>query len=128
MPSGLRPATGGEGRRENMQTESKTRRLLAEMALSAVRKNPSGTGTASSTGTNLGELAEDREAVLANAFGSGSVAEFLHERRDFDQLLAVVANERALDRSWRSLPNCASFDDNCAEVRKNPQEPAQTRR
>jgi hypothetical protein len=25
------------------------------------------------------------------------VADFLHERRDFDQLLAVVANERALD-------------------------------
>ena len=25
------------------------------------------------------------------------MAEFLHERRDFDQLLAVVANERALD-------------------------------
>jgi hypothetical protein len=39
-PSGLRPATGGVGRRENVQTESKTRRLLAEMALSAVRKNP----------------------------------------------------------------------------------------
>jgi hypothetical protein len=39
-PSGLRPATSGEGRRENTQTESKTRRLLAEMALSAVRKNP----------------------------------------------------------------------------------------
>lgn len=34
---------------------------------------------------------------LANAFGSGSVADFLHERRDFDQLLAVVANDRALD-------------------------------
>ena len=34
---------------------------------------------------------------LVNAFGSGSMAEFLHERRDFDQLLAVVANERALD-------------------------------
>ena len=40
VPSGLRPATGGEGRRENTQTESKPRRLLAEMALSAVRKNP----------------------------------------------------------------------------------------
>ena len=40
VPSGLRPALGGEGRRENTQTESKTRRLLAEMALSAVRKNP----------------------------------------------------------------------------------------
>jgi len=39
-PSGLRPALGGEGRRENMQTESKPCRLLAEMALSAVRKNP----------------------------------------------------------------------------------------
>jgi hypothetical protein len=25
------------------------------------------------------------------------VAEFLHERRDFDQLLAVVANDRELD-------------------------------
>jgi len=25
------------------------------------------------------------------------VADFLHERRDFDQLLAVVANDRALD-------------------------------
>ena len=25
------------------------------------------------------------------------MADFLHERRDFDQLLAVVANERALD-------------------------------
>ena len=31
---------GGEGRRENVQTESKTCRLLAEKALSAVRKNP----------------------------------------------------------------------------------------
>ncbi len=40
MPSGLRPALGGEGRRENVQTESKPCRLLAEMALSAVRKNP----------------------------------------------------------------------------------------
>ena len=40
VPSGLRPPLGGEGRRENMQTESKPRRLLAEMALSAVRKNP----------------------------------------------------------------------------------------
>jgi hypothetical protein len=40
VPSGLRPALGGEGRRENVQTESKTCRLLAEMALSAVRKNP----------------------------------------------------------------------------------------
>ena len=25
------------------------------------------------------------------------MADFLHERRDFDRLLAVVANERALD-------------------------------
>ena len=40
VTSGLRPALGGEGRRENVQTESKTCRLLAEMALSAVRKNP----------------------------------------------------------------------------------------
>jgi len=40
VPSGLRPSTDGEGRRENTQTESKTRRLLAEMVLSAVRKNP----------------------------------------------------------------------------------------
>ena len=40
MPSGLRPALGGEGQRENVQTESKTCRSLAEMALSAVRKNP----------------------------------------------------------------------------------------
>ena len=40
VPSGLRPALGGEGRRENTQTESKTRRLLAEMVLSVVRKNP----------------------------------------------------------------------------------------
>ena len=39
-PSGLRPAMGGEGRRENTQTESKTCRLVAEVALSAVRKNP----------------------------------------------------------------------------------------
>ena len=31
---------GGAGRRENGQTESKTCRLLAEMTLSAVRKNP----------------------------------------------------------------------------------------
>ena len=38
--SGLRPSTGGAGRRENVQTESKTCRLLAEMALSIVRKNP----------------------------------------------------------------------------------------
>jgi hypothetical protein len=40
VPSGLRPATGGAGRRENTQTESKPRRLLAEMVLSEVRKNP----------------------------------------------------------------------------------------
>ena len=40
VPSGLRLALGGEGRRENTQTESKTRRLLAEMHLSVVRKNP----------------------------------------------------------------------------------------
>ena len=40
LPSGLRPVLGGEGRRENMQTESKPCRLLAEMTLSAVRKNP----------------------------------------------------------------------------------------
>ena len=40
VPSGLRPSKGGEGRRENVQTESKPCRLLAEMALSAVRKNP----------------------------------------------------------------------------------------
>jgi hypothetical protein len=40
MPSGLRPTSGGEGRRENTQTESKTCRLLAEMALYEVRKNP----------------------------------------------------------------------------------------
>ena len=39
-PSGLRPARGGEGRRENTQTESKTYQLLAEMTLSEVRKNP----------------------------------------------------------------------------------------
>jgi hypothetical protein len=38
-PSGFRPAMGGEGRRENVQTESETCLLLAEMALSAVRKN-----------------------------------------------------------------------------------------
>ncbi len=40
VSSGLRPALGGASRRENVQTESKTCRLLAEMALSAVRKNP----------------------------------------------------------------------------------------
>ena len=40
VPSGLRPALGGVGRRENVQTESKTCRLLAEMVLSEVRKNP----------------------------------------------------------------------------------------
>ena len=40
VSSGLRPASGGEGRRENTQTESKTCRLVAEMDLSAVRKNP----------------------------------------------------------------------------------------
>ena len=40
MPSGLGPATGGAARKENAQTESKTRRLVAEMPLSAVRKNP----------------------------------------------------------------------------------------
>ena len=40
MPSGLRPALGGAVRRENTQTESKPRRLLAEMVLSEVRKNP----------------------------------------------------------------------------------------
>ena len=31
---------GGAGRRENVQTESKTCRLVAKMALSVVRKNP----------------------------------------------------------------------------------------
>ena len=40
FPSGLRPTLGGEGRRENAQTESKICRLVAEMALSEVRKNP----------------------------------------------------------------------------------------
>ena len=40
VPSGLRPVLGGAGRRENTQTESKTCRLLAEMVLSEVRKNP----------------------------------------------------------------------------------------
>ena len=40
VPSGLHPVLGGAGRRENTKTESKTCRLLAEMALSAVRKNP----------------------------------------------------------------------------------------
>ena len=40
MPSGLRPVLGGAGRRENVHTESKICRLLAEMTLSAVRKNP----------------------------------------------------------------------------------------
>ena len=40
VPSGLWPVLGGEGRRENVQTESKTCRLVAEMALSEVRKNP----------------------------------------------------------------------------------------
>jgi len=40
MPSGLGPATGGATRREYAQTESKPRRLLAEMVLSEVRKNP----------------------------------------------------------------------------------------
>jgi hypothetical protein len=39
-PSGLRPVLGGVGRRENVQMESKACRLLAEMALSEVRKNP----------------------------------------------------------------------------------------
>ena len=40
VSSGLRPALGGVGWRENVQTESKPCRLLAKMALSAVRKNP----------------------------------------------------------------------------------------
>ena len=40
VPSGLRPELFAEGRRENTQTENKTCRLLAEMALSVVRKNP----------------------------------------------------------------------------------------
>jgi hypothetical protein len=40
LPSGLGPATGEAARRENAQTESKTCRVVAEMALSAVRKNP----------------------------------------------------------------------------------------
>jgi hypothetical protein len=39
-PSGLRPLLSRSGRREKVQTESKTCRLLAKMALSAVRKNP----------------------------------------------------------------------------------------
>ena len=40
VPSGLPPALGRECRRENTQAESKSYRLLAETALSAVRKNP----------------------------------------------------------------------------------------
>lgn len=40
VPSGLRPVPVGQVRRENAQTESNSCRLLAEMALSAVRKNP----------------------------------------------------------------------------------------
>ena len=46
VPSGLRPALSGEGRRENVHTESKTCWLVAEMALSAVRKNPQKTAGA----------------------------------------------------------------------------------
>lgn len=33
----------------------------------------------------------------ASACESGRVADFLHDRRDFDQLLAVIADERGLD-------------------------------
>lgn len=40
MHSGLRLALVWESWGENVQTESKTCRLLAEMSLSAVRKNP----------------------------------------------------------------------------------------
>lgn len=35
------------------------------------------------------------------------MAEFLHERRDFDQLLAVVASERGLD------PHRPAADQTC---------------
>jgi hypothetical protein len=40
VPSGLRPTTCGASQRENVQTESKSCRLLTEMPLSEVRKNP----------------------------------------------------------------------------------------
>lgn len=33
----------------------------------------------------------------ASACGSGGVLDFLHERRDFGQLLSLVADERGLD-------------------------------
>jgi hypothetical protein len=39
-PSGLRTTSGGEGRRENTQTERKTCWLVADMALTTVCKNP----------------------------------------------------------------------------------------
>ena len=71
VPSGLRPATGGEGRRENTQTESKTRRLLAEMALSEVRKNPQ-------------EPAQTRGSRQKNANPEGLVFPLLVELAGFE--------------------------------------------
>ncbi len=38
------------------------------------------------------------------------MADFLHERRDFDQLLAVVANDRALRPSRKIRGQCRPFE------------------
>lgn len=40
------------------------------------------------------------------------MAEFLHERRDFDQLLAVVANDRGLD-PMLAEKDYPRFSNNC---------------
>ena len=71
VPSGLRPSMGGEGRRENVQTESKTCRSLAEMALSAVRKNPQ-------------ELAQTRGSRQKKANPEGLVFPLLVELAGFE--------------------------------------------
>ena len=72
VPSGLRPSLVGAGRRENVQTESKTRRLLAEMALSVVRKNPQ-------------KPAQTRGSRQKKANPEGLVFPLLVEHQDFSE-------------------------------------------
>lgn len=70
LPSGPRPAPGGVGRRENVQTESKTCLLLAEISLCAVRKNPQ-------------EPTQTRSSRQKNANRLELACKVLVEQRDF---------------------------------------------
>ena len=91
MPSGLRPASGGEGRRENTQTESKRCRLLAEMALSAVRKNPQ-------------EPAQTRGSRQKKANPEGLVFPLLVELGSIERWLITLIKSRFLIFKSRFVP------------------------